>query len=223
MHFTEPLLCQVNSQIIKLCFCKYIPWKFLCWKLLVGGVLNMFSYLHIPNTNISMFSSSKNIYTETPWNISSLNEGNASYSENLSLRTKGIVWKKNSFSLMIQLNFHCISSSLLNKLAGNFNLILVPRLVSVSEGFIQRQNFGRKGQIVSLSYLITHLYWHNHYTNPGALSYATLRGTGIFPEECDIPESPYCLPKRSPPSADWCWKTPLWNVNPHGLKEKTLL
>lgn len=51
----------------------------------------MFSYLHIPNTNISMFSSSKNIYTETPWNISSLNEGNASYSENLSLRTKGIV------------------------------------------------------------------------------------------------------------------------------------
>lgn len=58
----------------------------------------MFSYLHIPNTNISMFSSSKNIYTETPWNISSLNEGNASYSENLSLRTKGIVWKKFFFT-----------------------------------------------------------------------------------------------------------------------------
>lgn len=48
----------------------------------------MFSYLQISSDDINMFISSKNHYTEIPWNVSSLNKGNAPYIGKANFRPK---------------------------------------------------------------------------------------------------------------------------------------
>lgn len=176
-----------------------------------------------------MFISSKNHCTEIPWNVSSLNEGNAPYIGKANLRPKEYntqFKKKHSFWFIIQPNFYCISRSLPKKLAANLYLILFPGIVS---GFFLGDLFSAT-TLEGWDRLCPWVIWPRISTNIITIpvqELLTLPHWGAqesFCKDVTSPKSPYYFPQRSLPSAaDWCLEMPLWKVHPHGFKEWTLL